>query len=476
MINDQAVVIAGYLDQPWLRVRAGVALDAEAFTDGYKALWNYCEHNQGQVTKAVLRDAVERRFKDDDVGRMVREALSAVEAEQPTRHEFGYALNHLLGATRRRVMQTELERAALLLSTNQAQAENVVLSLPRKLNQYSGQVRASVQNARAEARHAMEQTYDDKRWYTGLSRVDKLLRGFRSGQLVLWGGYTHEAKTSFSAYCADEFAEQGANVLYVTLEMSKKQMIDQLLTLHSHRVVRRVARVRGIEEEVTGVPYMWFDDDDIRSKLSAGDRDHVERTIAAFEENREGRGAIRVWHPTGGVTLAQIRSRYEFVCDDVGGDGVDVLMIDYLEIVDPEKTEYSLQRELRRTLIVAKDMALEARGGRGCLLWTPWQMTRQSQGGNDTFSNAKKRGWYGMWDYAESSFAERQSDVMGWNMFLEAYGHSRMKQGICKNRTTRETTIGWPDKGWLLETHAATCLFRDAEEDVDAEGRTVDLD
>lgn len=473
MINAQAVVIAGYLEQPWLRVRAGNALDEEAFVGGYKALWIYAEKLKGKATKQVMRDVVERRYKDDDAGRLVREALSAVEAESPTRHEFGYALTQVLTAARRRVMQEEFVRGAELLATDQAQAEAVARALPRKLASYSGASKASVQNVRAEARHSMTQRYSDLRLMTGITRLDKLLRGFRMSQLVLWGGYTHEAKTTFSAYCADAFAEQGANVLYVTLEMSKKQVIDTMLAVHSHRVVKREVNERGGAREVTGVPYMWFDDCEIRERLPQENQRQVDEVVSHFEEKREGRGDIRVWHPTGGVTLEKIRGMYEFVCDDVGGNGVDVLMIDYLEIVDPEKPEYSLQRELRRTLISAKDMALEARGGRGCLLWTPWQMTRQSQEGDDS---AKKRGWYGMWDYAESSFAERQSDVMGWNMFLGAYGYDKLKQGICKNRTTRETTINWPDRGWLIDTNKSTCEFSDAEEVGDAEGRSVDLD
>ena len=199
--------------------------------------------------------------------------------------------------------------------------------------------------------------------------------------------------------------------------------------------------------------------------------------VSAFEETKVGRGSIHVWHPTGSTTLTKIQEMYEFVCDEVGGQGVDVLMVDYLEIVDPERNDMSLQRELRRTLISAKDFAIEARGGRGILLWTPWQMTRASQGQGDksTSSNAKTRGWYGMWDFAESAFAERQADVMGWNMFLKAYGTNRLKQGICKNRTTRETTINWPDKGWWLQTQASTCLFQNIEDD-DAEGSSVSID
>lgn len=65
---------------------------------------------------------------------------------------------------------------------------------------------------------------------TGLKSLDDLMRGFRKGDYILLGARPSMGKTSLAAHFALEVAKGGATVAMFTLEMTKRQIQQRLLT------------------------------------------------------------------------------------------------------------------------------------------------------------------------------------------------------------------------------------------------------
>jgi replicative DNA helicase len=274
--------------------------------------------------------------------------------------------------------------------------------------------------------------------------LDKVIRGFRRGQLVLWGAYAHHAKTTFSVHFAEQLLLQGRNVFFATLELTAQQIGALFLTMHSHVV------------HEGGLPFLWFDDPEEHAKLSPEDKARVKAVVNDFSvDGRESMGSIRICHPELDETVLDIFDRADQYADEIGRP-VDAVIIDYLEIVRPIRYKVQTHDALRESLTHAKHFAKTSQGGQGTLVWSPWQVRRES------FREIEsgKRSFYMMSDFAESAFAERAADVMGWNLFGDSIeGCSTMRMGVCKNRTTRALAR----RGFEIAVESDTCLFKDLD-------------
>jgi replicative DNA helicase len=357
--------------------------------------------------------------------------------------DWTYAVDKLLEKTRLRVMEARVKTAFdLVTKKRQAEAEGVLTVLPRELRMYRGRGRAAIQDFRKEAESILKDSYSGPRMMTKLSVLDEIIRGFRRGQLVLWGGFAHHAKTTISIYVAEQFLLQGHNVFFATLEMTAQQIGALFLTMHSHVV------------HDGGIPFLWFDDNEVYESLSESDRTKVKDVIDDFKTGGRAMGNLRICHPELNENALDIFDRADQYADEIGKP-VDVVMIDYLEIMTPISQKPNTHDALRESLTHAKHYAKTSQSGQGTLVWTPWQIKRAG------YTEAQKRGFYEMKDFAESAYAERASDVMGWNMFGESLvDHETMKIGVCKNRTTRKVCR----RGFDVAVNDETCMFRDLDE------------
>ena len=140
---------------------------------------------------------------------------------------------------------------------------------------------------------------------TGLSDLDEMIAGgFRHGQLVVVAGRTGGGKTSFALQVATKQAENGNAVLVVSLEMPKPECIARMLSQMSG-----IASSSIINKEL--------DDQQRRKVVEAQSRlagivlgidDNAKRTIDEIEAN-----------------AADFKRR----------NGLDVLVVDYIQIIKP---------------------------------------------------------------------------------------------------------------------------------------------
>lgn len=76
--------------------------------------------------------------------------------------------------------------------------------------------------------------YLDKRGLsTGYGSVDKILYGLERGDLILIGARASMGKTAFALNIANNVSKAGGRVLYISIEMTQKQLLRRLLSIET---------------------------------------------------------------------------------------------------------------------------------------------------------------------------------------------------------------------------------------------------
>ena len=160
---------------------------------------------------------------------------------------------------------------------------------------------------------------------TGWANMDKrLFGGFNRGELNIFAGGSGAGKSLFLANIGVNMAEKGMNVLYLTLELSEalvSMRIDSMLTGIS---------TRDVFKQI----------DDVEMKV---------RIIGKKS------GAFQVKYMPSGKTANDVRSYIkEYVIKT--GKHVDVLLIDYLDLLMPASTKVSAENLYIKDKYVSEEL------------------------------------------------------------------------------------------------------------------------
>lgn len=168
-------------------------------------------------------------------------------------------------------------------------------------------------------------TYKGLRIYTDLDDLDRLIGGFRPGELVLYTAETGVGKTLLAQQTRRRACRDGYHVLYASAEM-----------LAPHLVSREIATESGVEH------WKMRRDD----RLTPDDRGALVEAVSR-ECNR-----CRVLD--GELSLSRIRRAARQMA---GRGDLQLVVLDYDELIDaPGKDEFEQQRNLVRG---SKSMAME---------------------------------------------------------------------------------------------------------------------
>ena len=110
---------------------------------------------------------------------------------------------------------------------------------------------------------------------TGLSDLDRMLKGIRRKELTAVGARPSVGKSAFCQQIAMEVAKQGEKVLYFPLEMSTVAMTERMFARFSD--VPQYEIVRGLSDEVRQDPRTQVAFDSINSLLKSGNLLFFER-------------------------------------------------------------------------------------------------------------------------------------------------------------------------------------------------------
>lgn len=166
------------------------------------------------------------------------------------------------------------------------------------------------------------------RWETGFTGFDQLTGGFRPGQLVVIGARPAMGKTALALTLSQNLAESGNGVLFVSLEMSRLELAERMLSRTS---------MIGLSELRSG------------AVLSDSTRDRVMQSAAMLEK-------LPLTIDDRSHSLQQIAAAVRMVRRR---RKIAVVVVDYLQLVSPEDARAPREQQVSQVSRRLKQLARE---------------------------------------------------------------------------------------------------------------------
>lgn len=159
----------------------------------------------------------------------------------------------------------------------------------------------------------------------GITYLQKMTGGFKPSQLIVVGGRPGMGKSAFGLTVAVNAAERNKNVLFFSLEMSKDELMQRVLSRYSRQAVH------------------------------SGDiRDHE-----ALEQATEKAGKLPLFiDDTAGITALDIAAR---ASNFQRKNGLDLIVVDYLGLVKPQDTRANKVHQVEEVTQAFKNLAKSLR-------------------------------------------------------------------------------------------------------------------
>lgn len=162
---------------------------------------------------------------------------------------------------------------------------------------------------------------------TGISGLDKALDGGLHAGLTVLGAVSSMGKTSLMLQMADTLAAAGRNVLFITIEMSRMELIAK-------------SAVRGTKERARPL---------LDGKLP---EEKVRGLISAYRQKTGGR--VELWEPDAPLTPAFLDEKVSAFCAQHESP---VLFLDYLQLVAPARAGMTEKQTADGAVAMLKQLA-----------------------------------------------------------------------------------------------------------------------
>lgn len=162
---------------------------------------------------------------------------------------------------------------------------------------------------------------------TGIAGLDKALDGGLHAGLTVLGAVSSMGKTSLMLQMADTLAAAGRNVLFITIEMSRMELIAK-------------SAVRGTKERARPL---------LDGKLP---EEKVRGLISAYRQKTGGR--VELWEPDAPLTPAFLDEKVSAFCAQHESP---VLFLDYLQLVAPARTGMNEKQTADAAVAMLKQLA-----------------------------------------------------------------------------------------------------------------------
>jgi replicative DNA helicase len=249
----------------------------------------------------------------------------------------------------------------------------------------------------------------------GITAVDDVLGGLKPGDLCFTVGYSSDGKTSVCTQLAwHASVMQGKNVVFLTTETDRETVRRKLLARHSK--LPRFELADGLNTR-----------DLKEATLSAGDEEALKVVATDFTRNPEY-GHLYIKQVPNNATMSTIEA---FLYRIQRKFNIDLVIFDYLALLDSGQRRDSVREELSGNIKHAKVMATTFDNGRGVPFVSPWQVNRMAR------DNAAKVGYYTSAALAETAEATNSADVILSLLAEESERENRhrtVKFQILKNR------------------------------------------
>lgn len=256
---------------------------------------------------------------------------------------------------------------------------------------------------------------------TGIEDLDKKTGGMPVGALTVVGGRSGMGKSTFALDVAIKTAKEGKSVVYFALEMTSSQMIK-----------KAIANVMS-----PNIPAISL------FKTNALSPDDWENVITAESILSE----YDFWlQDKSTLTISQMRTDIQEVCIRNGKGKVDLVVVDYLQLIQSDRRYQSGNRVLEVDAIL-KDLRVLAKDY-NCVVLGTAQINRGVE------ARADKRPT--MSDFRESGGIENEASVMLGLYREEYYDKETTEKGILEVIALKSRFSDTPTAKVLFDTQYGT--------------------
>jgi replicative DNA helicase len=250
---------------------------------------------------------------------------------------------------------------------------------------------------------------------TGIFEIDKLLNGFDPGEFAIFAAAYGEGKSTllrnFSYHAA---YVQRKNVVYFTLEMPHKQIVRELVSLHSLNPMFKCPK--GIHSNEIQ-----------RAGLSPEQKVLLKGVTDDFQNN-VNYGILKIVQLPNNSTVSTIRENLMYIQNEFPIHGV---YVDYAGLLSPEVSRGSIISETADTLKKLKNLANTFNNGAGIPIITAHQVSREARLRVDKGDDKR----YDRSFLSDTSEAEKSADQVFWALRTDDMEKAReLKMGVAKNR------------------------------------------
>jgi replicative DNA helicase len=224
----------------------------------------------------------------------------------------------------------------------------------------------------------------------GIPPLDAKLSGLQPGEMCLIVGWTGDGKTSLCVQLAwHACVVQSRNVVILTTETIRQQVRRRLIARHScleHFQINGGLNSRDLRNGTLSAP--------LRTKLG--------EVLTDFTAN-PGYGHCYIVQVPRAATVSYCESKLARLRQNFP---VDLVIMDYLALLRPDRKRNSYREELNDCLKEAKQLATTFADGTGVPFVSPWQVNRASR------EQANTPTGYTAASLSESSEAANSSDII----------------------------------------------------------------
>jgi replicative DNA helicase len=220
--------------------------------------------------------------------------------------------------------------------------------------------------------------------------LDERVDGLHGGELILIVGYTSDGKTSLACQLTwSAVVEQKKNVLFLTTETVRDQVRRRLIARHS------CAEQFGLGDGLNS------------RDIKQGTLNPVEKqafyTVVNDFDNNPDYGRAYIAQVPRGASMPYVESKILRVGRQMH---IDLVVMDYLALLRPERKRTNLREELSGTLISAKQLSTTVNDGLGVPFVSPWQVSRAAR------SEAEKVQHYKLDALSETAETSNSADTI----------------------------------------------------------------
>lgn len=228
---------------------------------------------------------------------------------------------------------------------------------------------------------------------TGFKALDQAIEGGLYGEMYTIGAGTGEGKTAFCLQMADNIAKNGNDVLIVSLEMSKKELVARSISRGTYNISQSIYKNSSKAKTEQGISSR------IRyKKYSAEELEIIERAKSNYLQYAQ---YVHIIEGVGDLGVTQIREAVERHIRLTGKK--PVVLVDYLQIIAPSDIRATDKQNTDKNVLELKRIARD--NGTPILLIS--SLNRESY----KLKDGKKQG-ISMASFKESGIIEYTSTVV----------------------------------------------------------------